>query len=249
MDERTAKFKTECEKCVFFNDFGQCRINRLDKFITKYGADIVYSTTDFPIIPTWCNTFRSKETNTYNKKLEIQTLKECQIQTDIIVLSYEENGNITRNLARSLESAYIQTPKPNKIIICIKNNDIKYSNLYKHLSNMFDIPITIMRILDKDVNMYSCIDEATRRCTSTYYIVCMSGQTLLPNYIEQLNKKINEDMIMFSSIINKDENILHGTVIQTYLHKLIGGNKEEPVIQKIRKLSLRQNKPEMIIEI
>lgn len=247
--ERTVNIRTECSKCEFAvldiesNEQVDCRIGRLQKYsdnrLLAEGKDGYY------VINTWCNAYRSKG---YCNDHTMETLKrEITIQSDFIILALKEKQNNTiDNILSSIEYAHNQLVKPSRLVIVVQDISFSYKELHDSIVSISDIPFIIVKMVDSESDVATCIDAAVAKCSSMYYTLWLAGYKIPIDYLSKLNYVINDELKQFS-MIEYEPDELNGFTIQTQLHKILDGNINSWVGNKVKYIAEQQNKKEMVI--
>lgn len=262
MSEKTIKIETECKDCVFFkqifeDDFPQewdmfdhydCELERIDKFREQ---KLVKHIDGYPVIKGICNAKRDQQwvDELGIEDVEAKVKEQIQITNDFLIISYDDE-HIAAKLMRSAKQCAKQTLPPRNVIFIVKAEHIaNFQELYWDLHHGMDekIRFYFIRIIDHNKKDYECIDEAYKKIQSFYYTVWRAGKDIPEDYNEKLNKSINEDLRKISMIHPADDP-LHGLTIQTAVHKLVGGNKERPIYQKIPEIAKSQDLESMVVQ-
>ncbi len=252
LDQKRTEFKTTCNTCVFatWNDeYTQqigCELGRLDKFKEKGQAELIEDKAGFSYyhIKRFCSTCRDEN---WSKGLDnpvASVLSETKVRADIIIYDNEDSPVWKENVHKSLDGVYAQTIKPRKIIIGFYKKLGKLDTIKIRLNNE-GIRNEIVNVIKECPIVNPYFDELIRKCHSTYYILCKSGEVLEPTAIERLNHLINHDLD-FVSMIEPYGESLTGLTVQTLLHNTVGGNNNITIQEKIKELATNQNSIHMI---
>lgn len=248
-NERTVKFTTKCENCIFSDVtkgiYGEdreqiCSFNRLEKFKEQNLAELNDS---YYTINTVCKTFRDEEWALQYDDPKEKVLEQIQIQCDVIVLAYNDE-NLHPNLIRIAKYYARSIIKPKKIIFTIYKDQINnLKETYLCLREILEgkIEYCIMQIFGNKTS-YDCVDEAFSRIKSPWYLVVESNQQIERDYISELDYKINTNM---ERIIYIDSG-LHGTIVLSEVHKLFYGNREELLSEKLIEVTKEQDSESMV---
>ena len=253
LDEKTASFTTSCKTCIFAQwqdgvQTDRCDLGRLEKYI-DFGKTLPHPE-GYHTITTICNTCRGEvwANQHLGKNLVSSVEKEVEIRMDIILLSIDDSFDVVnKKLPDQISSCINQKRiKPKEIIVVVKNKEVIAPTIYNILNEMCeDIPHKVIRIIDYSFSTEQCLDMAVQKCKSQYYAVFSLLSKIPVNLIERLNDLINNQLRNVSMI--KPIEGINGMVVQTYLHKVFGGNKNMPIYEKVQEAAQLQNQSEYII--
>lgn len=223
-----ANIRTSCEKCVFrINDSEKqtgCSLNRLSKFINREEA---IKEKDYYIINRFCNTCRDKDYT------EESILKEVEISCTFIVYGMNDYW-IT------LKSILKQKIKPKAVFIVFDDQKMFNKEKFKEFQELYkneDIALIFKRWFEP-TDYLKMIDEVVLKCNTQFYIP-IKGQ-IDENFIKDLNQRINYDMIPTNAYFTQKS--IFNSLIACSLHKLVNGNYERIIIEKLEELL--KDKPE-----
>ena len=257
MSEEVRNFKTSCGSCIFavnktsFPIITQtgCELGRLNKFIDNGKATLNENKTHY-IIDCICNTCRGEKWKEMHvgKNLIATVEKEIQITVDIVLYSFNGNGDVLKNITHRINSCVKQRQiKPQKILIVIKNNDIKYQAVFdvvQELTEPYDIPFRIIRVIDSETSLDECVSMGISKCTSQYTAVFDIQHQIPSNFITKFNTLINYDL---KRIVMIEPTFQYGgMVLQTNIFKLLGKNYNMPIFEKVKELAKEQEKESMV---
>ena len=223
-----ANIRTSCEKCIFrINDSEKqvsCTLDRLSKFINREEAT---QEKDYYIINRFCNTCRD---NGYTKE---SILKEVEISCTFIVYGMNDYW-IT------LKSILKQKIKPKAVFIVFDDQKMFNKEKFKEFQELYkneEIPLIFKRWFEP-TDYLKMIDEVVLKCNSQFYIPIKGN--IKPNFIKDLNQRINYDLIPTNAYFT--QNCMFNALISCSLHKMVNGNFEQPLIDKLKELV--KDKPE-----
>lgn len=247
--ERTITVRTECEKCEFAvvdpesKQQVDCRIGRLQKYSDN--LLLAEAQNGFYIINTWCNAYRNKG---YCANHTIENLQqEIAIQSDFIILAIKaKESNDVASIITSVKCAHNQLIKPSRLIIVVQDLAFSYKELYDSIAAISDIPFIIVKMVDPEADVATCIDTAVSKCSAMYYTLWVAGFDIPIDYLSKLNFIINDELKQFS-MIEYEADELNGFTVQTQLHKILDGNINAWIGEKIKFIAEQQNKKEMVV--
>jgi hypothetical protein len=277
IDSKNLKVTTNCEDCVFalsgtdekgITTQTGCSFNRLEKFKEQelaewddeYGYYVINTVCNIKRDREWANNADAKcdcdeckedETCAYKVEqlqLERAATKECQVQNDFIILSYNEE-NTSARLMQSVKQCMKQTILPKILILVTNAKSIPgLKDLYQDLNQVIDgaMGFFFVRITDLERDEYECVDSAFPRVKSTYYTVWKTGQEIPTDYNQKFNDLINVHMKKVSMMIPANDP-LHGFTVQSILHKTFCGNRGAPLSEKLTVTAKEQGVESMVI--
>jgi hypothetical protein len=255
LDKKTVEIKTICRDCIFaeFNEEYTkqtgCKLNRLSKFAAAGLIKDLYDEKTGLIsveIQRFCNACRNSEWASKYEDPEDKLKKEIELRLDFIVIDNEKES-WEDDIISSCKSLVNQTIKPRKIIILFYRSTKPIVSLREKIISLLketNIKYEIVNVLRSVPNINNVIDEAITKSNSQYYTLCDAGDTIDNNFIEKLNKLLNEDLVQFSMIEPTEGRT--GLTVQRLIHKLISGNYNVPVTEKIKTIAKNQNVPHMV---
>lgn len=281
MNERTTVFKTSCKDCIFAK-WGETPEGKLEQIGCSFNDRLsIYKDTnktekkideekEYYEIKTFCNACRNEEwVERYNVEDPYQKVtEEVSNQFDAVILFYSPVPSFGRNrkfAQEEIENAVVsvveQSLKPNKVIVAVYDEGLNYQKIISGVDKHFkkhNIKYELTRVLYDNLKERDVIDQAVRRCDGSYYSVFKVNKDVPKDFFEKINNILNKDLIFFSCIVPKEDE-LHGLTIQRRVHKLVGGNKasaygEETTVyfkveEKIKKLAEEQGVKHMVREL
>jgi hypothetical protein len=258
-DERSVKFTTGCQPCIFAEVYdGQqigCDFNRLEKYIqqgkaelnaddenasevyNEDGSDPAVNNTGYYTIKTICNTCRGEEwaNKHIGRNLIAAVEDEIKIPLDFILMSIDDSAEeVLKKLPDLVKQCVNQDKiKPKKIILVLRNSNIKSSEVNDVLRECCDevVEYQLIRVLDFTADIHRCLDMGVQKSDSRYYAVYGLGNSIPKNLILVLNDLINNQLKSVSMI----EPIcgFNGMIVQSALHRIFGGNRAMPLYEKV----------------
>lgn len=227
---------TSCQDCIFaiWDDNIQkgCKYNRLDKFEKELINKQYYKLNGI------CNICRNKEWQDRIGDNYLEVLdREIAIKTDFIFINTESNVDAVKiNTLKTLKDLEQNNNKPTSVTFT-SIADINISEYARLIKDNCKFKFNVVNpILKKD--LLSIIDMCVNYSKANYYIVYhLTKDNKLTDINDKLNIALNDKVMKFLMINDTD---FHGTVIQRYLHKLLGGNTDKSIIEKINELNKLQ---------
>jgi hypothetical protein len=220
--------RTDCMKCVFRQNDSDgvqisCELNRLSRFIKRGEAE---KEGDRYIINRFCNTCRDiddmKKQNVSKQDVIEETKLSCCIIIDGTKSDYWD----------TIKSIKRQTHKPTEVYVVFKNIfDKDKFNEIKSIFDGVDIPIMFKKYYDEK-EFPQMVDDVISKCKSQYYIPVL--KPIEDDVIEKYNYDINVDLKKLNAVI---ENSYYNSFISCTLHKILNGNNDESIIDKIKYLT------------
>lgn len=189
--------KPYCKECVFatIDDDKQtgCRVGRIDKFIERGEAS---QSRDFYELSQFCNMMRPKE---WLDKVNELGLDELEVVEDqiipIIGICVKDNGS-DKQLRDTIDSILEIDYQSPKLKIVISSDDThsvpKLANLVNVLQTKWRNAEVIFHLLDikraKETEVFQKIAGAP------YFIYMDAGQKIKKDFLQIINKSLNEDL-------------------------------------------------------
>jgi hypothetical protein len=254
IDEKTEIFITSCKPCIFAQwqdgvQLDTCDLGRLEKYIQQGRTQS--HPEGYHTITTVCNACRGETWANHNvgRNLISKVEEEIQVETTFILLSVDEDATKIVNLLPELITKCVNQiqVKPKQILVVIKNKDVNYNYVLNILNDLcVDVEFKLIKVLEESADRLRCLDLGVQKCTSRYYAVFDLRSNIPKNFIQTLNNLINIDLKTISMI--KPICGISGMVVQTFLHKIFGGNKEAPIYEKIEEAAKDQARIEYIYD-
>jgi hypothetical protein len=218
-----SNIKTSCEMCIFRKNLDDgvqngCSLDRLNIFLERGEAR---KEKDFYIIDRFCNTCRNKDYT------EESILKEVEISCTFIV--YGAN-----DFWITLKSILKQTIKPKAVFVVFDDQKMFNKEKYKEFQEIYknsEIQLIFKRWLEP-TDYLKMIDEVVLKCNTQFYIPIKGN--IDKNFIKKLNDRINYDLIPTNAYFT--QNSIFNSLISCSLHKMLNGNKEIPLKEKLEEL-------------
>lgn len=250
---------TICRDCVFKvpDNEGQqigCAVNKLTA-LSNNGADIVAESNYFKIVNRYCTSCRNDEWAEHHEGNLIDRMYEeltAKLMDVIIVIT---NNRLDRFL-ETMESVLNQTTPPKKIIVSassnvfrktinriiseLKNKKVKLWQVTQASSHMDPSGIT-QRLLDD----WDYINYGNGKSDALYFTTIKSGFCIPVNFIETIDELINKNMERFV-LVKPMSDDYNGMIVQNKIFRMVGGNSEKTIVEKIELLAKDQNVSYMI---
>jgi hypothetical protein len=249
--------KTSCRNCAFATYSGKtqdgCKLGRIDR-LREIDPTLIceaYNTEneiekEFFVVQRLCNGFRQGEKYSGDYGLEL-VRRENTLIADILV--YIEDTNLD-NLILTIKSVNEQKLMPRDFIIIV-NSHLHQSKVINSINEYGkNIPQWhVSKIQETKADRWRCLDIVLNTEKTQYYIALDSGTLLNNNFISCLNHSLNESLDRFVMLTPDDD--LPILVVQTKLHKFVGGSKLEesiyPVVDKINMI-VKEQKQEYLVK-
>lgn len=257
---------TDCVSCVFAEWEGdrqvQCEFDRLEKF-TENGTEIVELTNQngknyFRIMGRVCNTCRDPSALKGTPARQWRARVRQEIIPRITMGVYVDGDDFS-GATTTIQSILGQTVGANDLLIIYNRGGEDAPPDYSILLTTFArIPWRIESIKGvlgadggfRDAEYGDAIDLAVRskNMKSTYFVVAKAGYEYPRDYVETIDKAINDDLRRFVALAPDHDG--NGLFVQTGIHNLLQGNKEmcgcTNIIEKLRQIASEENTHHMI---
>jgi hypothetical protein len=252
-DERSVKFTTGCQPCIFAEVYdGEqigCDFNRLEKYIQQSKTEY-NQTTRYFTINTICNACRGEEwANVHlGKNLIAAVEDEIKIPLDFILMSIDDDAQeVLKQLPNLVKRCVNQDRiKPKKIVCVLRNTSVKSNEVNDILRECCDevVEYQLVRVLDFTADTHRCLDMGVQKSDSRYYAVFGLIDRIPKNLILILNNLINNQLKSVSMV--QPICGLKGMIVQTALHRIFGGNRAMPLYEKVVDAAKIQDKMDNI---
>lgn len=256
--------ETSCRDCIFavFNEGHQngCELGKLEKFHRRDETYIKDIDNDwFYTIKRFCNTCRNQEWLDKPGNSKEKAIEEAKFQYSAIVIenSKVNQEEIKENLVRSLDSLKNQQPLPQSIVMVLCNPNLDVNNTRYFINDWFRnnaLIIPFSFVIPQEVenrDNFDLLDYGVEKIDSAFYVGLESGYLLLDDFIDALDYKLNTKLDQFCVIKglkrNSFEYDIHELVVQTLVHKAMGGSKYGNVIDRIIEKAKEDKKEHLII--
>lgn len=233
--------RTLCRDCIFasFEKGVQqgCTLGRLEKF-KNLGTDVsMEKDTDkdkqyYAINDRYCMACRNEKwlSGLDESTDHVEAMrKEMSLQYTAIIF----HESTLDDLNKTLRSLSAQSPKPKNLKI-VRRPSCKYKvEEAAEVCKQFEIPWVVRNFISES-SEHECIDLILRSPTmSAFYCVFYSGFEVPVDTMANVNDFVNEELQQFAILLpNKEGN---GKMVQTLVHKMCYGNREEPLEKKMEK--------------
>lgn len=215
--------RTSCKECVFrLNDDSDnqnsCSLDRLEIFKEREEAVKEHN---YYLINRFCNTCRNKP------QTKESILKEVEISCTFIVYGFNDYW-ITLN------SILKQTIKPKAVFVVFDDQKMFNKEKFKEIQELYqheEITLIFKRWLEP-TKYTRMIDEVVSKCKTQFYIP-IKGK-IPRDFIEKMNHRINYEMIPTNAYFTSRS--IFNSLISCSLHKIVNGNEDRSIIEKIEEL-------------
>lgn len=230
---------TPCKNCIFaeYDNLTQtgCSIGKIDSF-KKAGIEVVEAYDEekefFVIKGHKCMFGRTKawgdenEKDTWAEKIE----KEIEMPYQAIVIA----TNDSKKLTKTINSLLAQKIKPRHITIIRPVAKIKKNKIedIRPLLNKSGIQWRVETIIDSSFNYKQMVDLVVPFVIFPYYAVFKSGIEVPLDTFKVISDKINNEAFVFGALSPNSKG--QGLVIPYTIHKILAGNSNKPLLNKIR---------------
>jgi hypothetical protein len=150
-----------------------------------------------------------------------------------------------QSAGKTTDSLAFNKLKPNNVIYCDHKN-IKPSTFRKWAEGRCTkMGWRAEHIRESNADALRCIDICMKRSKAMYVAVFKAGFVVPDDFISQLDVALNDELERFLYLTPYEDDV-NGMVLQKIASKNFHGNRENPLIDKLRKKALEQECPEMI---
>jgi hypothetical protein len=235
------KVKTYCKGCVFatmVNDTQtSCMLGKLEKFQEQ--GSLVELKDNYFTIDRVCNFLRSKKWGNKFVGKDLTKVVEEENKVKCSALVYVGKDHTIDDLKKTIDQLNIQVHPFEKVIFVFYHfKKHPFHIVYKIRQMMKSSDWEIEHILELIADKGRCVDIAVQKIShkkSAYYTFLEAGKEIPTQFVYQLNRMVTEEMFpVVLGLPNPSKpKIEHGYTALTYLHKLVGGNREKPFHKKI----------------
>jgi hypothetical protein len=237
-----------CKNCVFATyDLEQdkptqagCRLKKLEIFCSRDPESVIEAEDEeaaFVIVNNRkCQFFRDNNSQWASivpfADYETQVRKDVVQKLDFVIVVDDYDGNeLDEKLARlkaTLDSLKQQTVAPNRVFIVNNSEKVRAGQLQGFLDknaqglNVYRTQIHI-RAEGKQIHFLACVDEVFSKTTGHFYATFRPGFVLPKDFVESIDKAINDRLEQFVVLSPVDE-AMNGMVVQRGFHKAYDGN-------------------------
>ena len=157
-------------------------------------------------IPRYCNKCRNSDWAEKNKGRDLITLVNKEATLDLTFLIYIDKDSLLMNLKNTIECIKKQVLSASKVILVDNFSKIKSKELTDALENC-GTAWQYLRMHEKNMSKEWALDEAYLKLTSKYF-----AQIELPcefdfNFVANIDKMINEDLVRIALLTYPTPNI------------------------------------------
>jgi len=231
---------TSCKNCVFRVGQHGCVFNRPQKMPHEILDGYV-------LIHRFCNRCRNSEwaSNFLPDQWVKQVKQESQVPCAVIVYCDMNNSSLLEYTLLKLNK---QELTPKQTIIVLHNSKLNPVDVLKLNATLkLKSKFTIERILEEDATQRRAIDIAVKRVrNSLYYILVTTGLTLPRNYLYNIDFIVNEQCKSFVLALPPGD--IHMLTCSLKLHRLVRGNFQQNIEDKIQEIAQEEDTEHMIIK-
>lgn len=259
---------TVCSDCVFAEWEGikqsGCAFGRIEKF-KKQGVIVTLEDNHEKlyarIVGRVCNTCRHPSTVA---KIPARKWKEAvrkEVIPRIAMAVYVDDDSQYVEACRSLRSIHSQTVNPYEIILIynVKGREVPpdYAIWFSAFANNIPWRVQIIKgvltplrneLEPADYGQSVDLTVQSNEMKAVYFSVCKAGYEYPLNYIEVIDRAINEQLLRFVALLPDEDG--NGLFVQRGLHNLLQGNKKlhgcDNIIDKIQEIAQEEGTGHMI---
>ena len=263
LEDSAGETETLCRDCVFAeyeeNTQTGCSLHKLEKF-EEQDTEIIEAYDEegkeFSVIKGRVCVFWRDEKwkNKFQNRDDLQDIvkKETSIRLESII--YLDDKSTQDQLNETFESLERNQFKVVKTTVVDNHSTLEprdIMNSFRQITENKSLEsIRLEQIMEEDASIERCVDICLMKSKlkeSTYYTVIRAGQTLPEDFIESLNVSLNEELNRF--LLLKPDGNGEGMVVQTHIHKQMGGNKGKSIVEKLDHTTRSQGCNHLVQEI
>jgi len=251
-EEEIAEIHTPCLNCAFADcvDIDDvptqvgCKVGQLDLYREK-GSKIIEASDnkqDFFIINgKICPKRRSEKWKYYRSPLskQIEEVNKEVIPGFDVVIYLDKNSTLEQleNTLHSLNTLNYPTGLDKLKLVIINNfSKIKTGQIVGLITSIVEIPWVVENITEKDCSVYRAVDISYLKYKKQFYSVFEAGYKIPQDFFHNIDKAINEELTQ-CCVVRPDGEI-NGLTVLNSLHKILVGNRNGTIIEKIEALEL-----------
>lgn len=203
---------TSCKNCIFAiydnNTQTECSQNRLEKFDIIEAYDLEK---EFYVVKGFCNYCRPQSWNNGIADKE-KAKRESSITFDIIINCCQMDENYFNQINNLLKSiAYDKTKY--KVLFC--HNYVSENSVKKYVSELY------RNNTGSEISLYNsldfCLNNYIKKTRKTYHIYIANNNVIRYDLLEQINNKINDDVIKLLTAESDGVNIISNYAYKSFM--------------------------------
>lgn len=174
-----------------------------------------------------------------------------EITVRVALIVYVDCDATYQDVVSTLTSFYTQTVKPFEVIVIYNNNGEDAPASLPVLISRHDQTIRWrIESIKKEADFGEALDYVinSKQTKSIYFAVCRAGYEFPYDYLETIDKAINEELIRFVALEPDHDN--NGLFVQIPLYKFLQGNRKAggciDVLEKIKSVAQEENTSFMV---
>jgi len=255
MIQPNEKIETVCRNCVFvaYEDMDDpqlqtgCQAGMIDIY-RKQGATFKeyvdsYEKKFYGIVDRICPYWRTKEwaeKQPENEDLLLIARDEMTLRMEVVIYIPPSREVPFVDIGITVDSLARGKIKPTKLIFCDHHN-IQPARFRKWITGRCaKMGWRAEHIRESDADFLRCLDLCMKRARERYVGVFTAGFYVPEDYISSLDVALHDRFERFIYLEPVDE-LNNGMTVQNVLHQFNRGNRESPLIEKLRQKTLEQS--------
>lgn len=231
---------TDCTNCTFADPQTGCKFDRIAKFEAQGSKPTLQDNGFYKIDGRVCNLHRDKGWGGSPEDAR----RAVSLKVDALI--YADSECSLYDVKSTIYSLLLQNPLPHKIVVMKHDGVFEATDVIRMLRDM-DMQGVPWSVLDcaPDLELPALVDDAMRKCSGEYYAVFTAGHEVRRDFLNRLDKAYNDDCRPFLMVEADDD--FNGLVLNSYMHKFVGGNKTKLLTQQLYEAAQSQGWEKMIV--
>jgi hypothetical protein len=134
--------------------------------------------------------------------------------------------------------------KPDYIVV-VNNSEVPHDEVISKMHGAVKSEAVFYATkISYGATLEECIDFGFAQAKNGYYIVFEGGYEPPPNFLDKINRLINEELEAI--LLLKPKNKIDGLFVQCMIHKMLGGNVKKSLVDKLDEISEEENTQHLI---
>ncbi len=248
--DKNKELLTSCKDCVFAEyekkNQVECSLNRLEK-LKAIGLNITEATDDkkdFYVVHGFCSSYRPPAwAKTVKNKAEA-VKEENSLKCGVFIVS--EGDASVPEIEKTVTACLKQSRINPQYIVIVNNTKVAHHDIIFRMNDVIpkEILFYVVKPVAKDISSFDCVDLAFKQAKNGYYIAFSAGYEPPANFLDKIDNLINEELNPI--ILIKPSGNVNGLFTMCAMHKMLAGNHEKTLVNKIEEISEEENTKHLI---